>query len=104
MSGESLRFAVGDRVRCKTSATQWKKGTVVKLHYREPRWPEGRTAPYQIELQNGVLIFAPQDDDRLVRADDGTEEIESAAEIHVCQAGPCRRAGGEVVRILQNTL
>ena len=93
----ALRFAVGDRVRCKTSAAQWKRGTVVKLNYRDDRWPEGRSAPYQIELETGVLIYAPQDMDSLVRADDGMEEITNAAEIHVCQAGPCRRAGGEAV-------
>ena len=94
------RFVVGQRVRCKTSATQWKRGTIIKLNYREQNWPAGRVAPYQIELQNGVLIFAPQDTDCLIRADDGEKDSENqdvASEIHVCQAGPCRRAGGEAV-------
>ena len=68
-SSPPLRFAVGDRVLCKTSATQWKRGTIVKLHYREEAWPAGRVAPYQIVLQSRILIFAPQDTDGLVRAD-----------------------------------
>ena len=99
---DTLRFGVGDPVRCKVSATQWKKGTVVALHYREDQWPEDMVAPYQVQLNNGPLIYAPQDDDRLIQADDGMElEVAVAtggrAEIHVCQAGPCRRAGGEAV-------
>lgn len=96
-SPQTLRFAVGDRVRCKTSATQWKRGTIIKLHYRDERWPAGRVAPYQIELTGGVLIFSPQDSDALIRADDGSDELVKPVEIHVCQAGPCRRAGGEAV-------
>ena len=70
---ETLRFGVGDPVRCKVSATQWKKGTVVALHYREDPWPEDMVAPYQVQLNNGPLIYAPQDDDRLIQADDGME-------------------------------
>jgi len=93
----SLRFAVGDRVRCKTSATQWKRGTIVALHYREDGWPPGQTAPYQVELQNGPLIYAPKDSEGVIRADDGIEELERSARVFVCQAGPCRRAGGEAV-------
>ena len=93
-----LRFAVGDRVRCKTGARSWKRGQIVKLHYREESWPQGEVAPYQIQLDAGVLIFAPEDSDCLIQADDGmAEEADCGAEVHVCQAGPCRRAGGEAV-------
>ena len=92
------RFGVGDRVKCKVSQTQWKRGIVAKLDYRAENWPADKVAPYQVKLLNGVLIFVPIDNDSLVRADDG-EELEpvSSVEIHVCQAGPCRRAGGEAV-------
>lgn len=110
MSG--LRFAVGDRVRCLTG-NKWQRGIVVALSYREAGWPADQVSPYQVELDCGPLVHAPQDSDRLVRADDGCAE-EAAAEsqeenagntgkrstgkkIHVCQAGPCRRAGGEAV-------
>jgi hypothetical protein len=84
-------------VRCRTAATQWKRGVVTKLHYREDDWPPGRVVPYQIQLDVGTLIYAPQDDDGLLQADNGTEEREYRAYVHVCQAGPCRRAGGEAV-------
>ena len=97
MSEPVLRFGVGDSVLCKTSATMWKKGKVVKLHYREASWPLGRVAPYQVRLDVGNLIFAPQDSDCLIRADDGAEELVQGVEVLVCQAGPCRRAGGEAV-------
>ena len=97
MSTSALRFAVGDRVRCKTSATKWKRGSIVKLNYREEHWPAEKTAPYQIQLDNGPLIYAPQDSESLIRADDGSKELDNPSEVHVCQAGPCRRAGGEAV-------
>ena len=97
MADSPRRFAVGDRVRCKTSTTQWKRGTIINISHREPEWPAGRVAPYQIELQNGVRIFAPLDDDRIIQADDGEELEVGNVEIHVCHAGPCRRAGAEAV-------
>ena len=37
------------------------------LDYREDEWPEDRIVPYQIQLDDGPLIFAPLDDDRVVR-------------------------------------
>ena len=93
-----LRFAVGDRVSCKTSRTQWQSGTIVKLQYREEHWQPGQTVPYQIELDSGVAIYAPQDSECLIRAENcTTQDIGRSVEIHVCQAGPCRRAGGEAV-------
>ena len=65
----SLRFAVGDRVRCKTGARSWKKGEIVALLYREDHWPAGQVAPYQIQLDAGPLIYAPEDTDDLDHVD-----------------------------------
>ena len=40
MEGEpALRFAVGDRVRCKVAPSTWAAGVVTQVHYREPQWP-----------------------------------------------------------------
>lgn len=60
-----LRFKVGQKVRCKNGT--WAKGTIVKLWYREPYWETGRFAPYQVELDDGDLIFVPKDTDQLVK-------------------------------------
>lgn len=57
-----LRFRVGDVVECNTGS--WSKGKVVKLFYREG----SMSAPYQVQLDDGNLIYAPADDDRLIRA------------------------------------
>ena len=57
---EPRRFKVGDRVGANTNRG-WAAGTVVMLDYREDDWPDGRTVPYQIELDDGALIFAPVD-------------------------------------------
>jgi len=65
---QSLRFRVGDKVECNTG--NWSKGEVVAVLYRErgirSALGEG-IAPYQIKLDNGPLIFAPMDDDRVIR-------------------------------------
>lgn len=67
-----LRFEEGHRVQCRTGRGDgdeaWSSGTIVKLWYREPNWPRGRSAPYQIKLDDGRLIFAPLDDDRVIKA------------------------------------
>jgi len=67
-----LRFEVGCRVQCRTGAGEgvdaWSPGTVVKQWYRESHWPKKRTAPYQIKLDDGRLIFAPLDSDKVIQA------------------------------------
>ena len=62
----SLRFAVGARVECARGDT-WAPGRVIKLHYHEAGFEPGFFAPYQIELDGGRLIYAPDDDDKLIR-------------------------------------
>ena len=71
------RFAIGDRVRCKTSSTTWDAGDIIQLRYREENWPRDTVAPYQIELDNGRLVYCPEDSDDLIQAageDDDTED------------------------------
>ncbi len=66
----ALRFGIGARVECRVGATEWAKGKVVDLLYRNTA-EEGRAgsiSPYQVELDNGDLIFAPLDDDQIIRA------------------------------------
>ena len=57
-----LRFKVGDRVKCCGGPNHWESGTVIKLW-----WWQGFYAPYQVELDEGRLIFAPEDSDRCIR-------------------------------------
>lgn len=62
-----LRFQIGDTVECKTGEG-WSKGEVVALMYRDEYMPPGMVAPYQVKLEsNGSLIYAPADEDTLVR-------------------------------------
>ena len=63
-----LRFAIGARVECLISDDTWVPGRVIKLHYHESGFEPGYFAPYQIELDDGGLIYAPDDDDECIRA------------------------------------
>ena len=64
-SGMVLRFSVGDRVECNIGS--WAAGTVVKQWYRDESWPQGKWAPYQVQLDQGTLIYAPVDSDKAIK-------------------------------------
>jgi len=67
---KALRFALGAKVQCKTGAG-WTKGVVVALMWRGEGMPPGMVAPYQVKLDDsGDLIYAPHDDDQLIRKAD----------------------------------
>jgi len=59
-----LRFTVGTHVICNTAEGKC-PGRIVALHYREDHFPPGFVAPYQVQLDNGDLIFVPADEDEL---------------------------------------
>lgn len=58
-----LRFETNDRVECNVGG--WAAGKIVKLWYQEPGWD--KPVPYQVMLDDGRLIFAPEDVDNTVR-------------------------------------
>ena len=75
-----LRFRVGEHVECCVNPDLglWAGGKVVSHFFRERRWPEGKYAPYQVQIEsffdeesgktlNGALIWAPEDSDRCIR-------------------------------------
>lgn len=69
MRQADLRFKVGDRVECYVDGFQ--SGTIVKLRYHEPGWPEEKTVPYQVKLDMGMTIYAPLDTDDCIRKAEG---------------------------------
>ena len=69
IQASQLRFDVGHRVFCNTG--NWSPGTIVEQWYREPTWPAGRSVPYQVKLDDGGLVYAPYDDDVIIRSADG---------------------------------
>jgi hypothetical protein len=67
---QKLRFKVGSKVLCRMGPNpneDWSEGTIVQLWYRESKWPSGSYAPYKIRLDEGQYIFAPSDEDRVIR-------------------------------------
>ena len=67
-AGPRYRFDVGAKVEAFVEGNMWKPGTVVALDYTEPSMGEGVTAPYQIQLDQGELVYTEDDGSDLVRA------------------------------------
>lgn len=63
----ALRFSVGERIECRLSEDEWLPGTIVQCWYRESHWPSHSYAPYEVQLDDGRLIFAPTDLPGVVR-------------------------------------
>jgi len=61
----SLRFSVGEKVMINVG--EWEPAKVVAHWYREALWESGRYVPYQLELADGTLAWAPRDKDAFVR-------------------------------------
>ena len=68
-----LRFKVGSRVKCCVDEGRWASGTVIELWYTEDNFAQGFYAPYQVELDEGRLIFAPEDSDACIRREGAPE-------------------------------
>lgn len=84
LTDPALRFGVGDRVECVSDSgdgsRRWYAGAIVGLHYHEPRFGEGKTAPYQVKLdEGGRLIFVTIDNDEAIRREAGASGILPAA-------------------------
>ena len=62
--GGGLRFPLGAEVECNMGEA-WVPGKVVAHDYAEEGWD--RPAPYQVELADGTRIFAPIDEDWVIR-------------------------------------
>lgn len=65
-----LRFRPGDRVIC--NCGDWEAGTIIGLWYREDEWPRGQYAAYQVQLDSGNMVCAPNDVDECIRSAAGT--------------------------------
>lgn len=80
-----LRFQVGEHVECRTNSG-WVAGQIIACHYRESSWPLGEFAPYQIECDDGSLLYAPEDVARLVRRHVAGHRYEDSfeAQIAIC--------------------
>ena len=68
-----LRFAAGDRVICYTGT--WEVGVVSSLLYVNSAFPVGWCAPYQLRLDDGSELYAPNDTDVCVRRLEGNEHL-----------------------------
>lgn len=65
----TLRFELGARVECKVGKREWAPGAVTMQWFRQGDWPPGMFAPYQVQLDDGRLIFAPDDANGCIRAE-----------------------------------
>jgi hypothetical protein len=64
----ALRFGVGARVVCWCGAEDgWMLGTVTKERVEDPNVFGGKKVPYQIKLDDGMIIYAPDDKPGVIR-------------------------------------
>ena len=63
---DGLRFPIGTRVECNLGGT-WTSGTVFQHNYTETDLA-ATSVPYQVALDDGRLVFARRDEDRVIRA------------------------------------
>jgi len=68
------RFKVGDHVQCNVGEEVWPDGIVLEVDMHDPElnkrndWPSGTICPYKVELMDGKMIYAPDDDTDVIRA------------------------------------
>jgi hypothetical protein len=65
-SSTPLRFKVGTQVECKYH-NQWVVGTISALRYQSDDVFNGMERPYAIQLVSGETIYAPVDDDMVIK-------------------------------------
>ena len=46
----NFRFKLTDAIECRVQEDEWARCTVVGILYREPSWPMGQYAPYQVRV------------------------------------------------------
>ena len=66
-SARMLRFSVGAKVEANMGG-YWATGKVTSINYRDDSFATGVTMPYEISLDMGGSVFAPEDDDSVIRA------------------------------------
>lgn len=55
-------------MECKLGPDNYESGKVTAIWWRDPSWPAGRVAPYQVQLdKRKVLIFVPRDELEVIR-------------------------------------
>jgi ankyrin repeat protein len=50
-------------MKCKTGENEWCPGTVVGVCYHQATWEADIAIPYQVELDDGLLVYVPKDTD-----------------------------------------
>ena len=74
----ALRFDMGDPVECYTT-DGWVAGVVVARMFRDDFMPPGLVAPYQVELNDGTFVWAPEDDDDFIRSQGKRAKAENSS-------------------------
>jgi len=83
-AGPAYRFKVGDVVEAYVEDGGWQKGKIHATDYTEPTFTDGKVVPYQIQLDNGTLVYAEDDGADLVRSC----ACSTAAAVQQSAAGP----------------
>lgn len=91
----SWRFKIGTLVSCRVGTnpvTGWAPGRVVALNYTESSWSPGVYVPYQICLNDGSFIFAPLDNDDVIRLRKVQEMPSASVSAPYSESSRCNKA------------
>lgn len=65
-SARLLRFSIGTPVEANLGQ-YWERGTVSQVNYHNPSFGKDVYMPYEVKLDSGGSVFAPHDDDSVIR-------------------------------------
>jgi hypothetical protein len=61
-----LRFRKKQRVKC-NMGMRWEEGTIIETWHLEQNQGQFMYLPYRVRLDDGSVIYAPRDDDSVIR-------------------------------------
>jgi len=101
---KARRFKVGDSVQCYSGKGGWMPGEVLEVNIQdaktnmERKWPVHHIVPYKVKLSDSRIVYAPDDEDDVIKAFRGSQAIRFKVGDPVeCHMGSAEWPAGKIV-------